>query len=369
MAYIAIIDDKVNPVYIKKASDIISYKVKGSSVMMDEPDLGETITHATWCMHILEKFTQNYSLINIQIMDNFRESVSIEKLYRALCFCMEVKVDIICLSVGSVFLEDYFQICDVIRLLKKKGIVVVAAESNEMYMTVPAACKEVIGVRCDRNNRLPVGEIGYLENDILGCQYIVNCNFCESLGNQRCYQSNSLSVPVIAARINNMLNDGISSAKVEQRLAEKSSIIDFKVESRSSYSRKIPAVCIITEKALSALQCQNMIKCMQKSYGYAGIVICSGQGIGDVGVLEVGRYREYSAMQLAVIVEEHTTADIIIWCLTREDCFRGCRNIDADVFFTDADIDFQSYTDDMSGGGRGYEQVCKKIIDYYEIIS
>ena len=145
------------------------------------------------------------SILNRQCKGN------IQSLCTAFAWCVENDVDIINLSLGSVFFRDKELLLSAVNRCAENGIVIVGATSNEGYVTYPASFTNVLGVR------------SFDEKEKRGCvaRYDTNLGFglFETQGSEKIYINgmekttswcNSVAAPQITAKIINVYEEGIS---------------------------------------------------------------------------------------------------------------------------------------------------------------
>jgi len=215
MSRIAIIDTLID-------STRIAGKVVAQIDLCDDNDRNSNngLSHGTICAMVLDHCASDYELINICIFKDNKRKVfgEIELLTKALELCRELQIDIISLSVVSSILSDSKHLLNVTRELSDKSIIVGALD-NKLYVTVPTSYQHVLGVRHDFMNLLSHGELAYCENDPYGANVYANCNF-SFLPVQEYMPSNSYAVPVVAAYLNGLLNQGHSTRSAKDVISD-----------------------------------------------------------------------------------------------------------------------------------------------------
>lgn len=201
----AIIDDGANPIIFKNQTSLaISHDLEVTYRNFDD----HYCSHATECISIINKYTDvsNVDWFNICVLDEQTEKGSLKKFLKALDVCIEKKVNVVHLSIGSRQFVDFSEIESKITALVANGTIVVAALSNEGTITYPACLDNVIGVRSS--------------DELYGNEYIaVNsafdniCFFASSKHeitvsgvSYETLPSNSYSAPVITAKVLNLLS-------------------------------------------------------------------------------------------------------------------------------------------------------------------
>ena len=116
-------------------------------------------------------------------------------------------------------MSDIQYIYDEVQDLYEKGTLLVAASSNDFYMTIPASMPQVIGVVHDYDGILFPKEIKRLRNNLLGIGYLVNSQ--QLLSAENYIASNSFAAPYMIAKIledNILLNQLQNSMiKIDER--------------------------------------------------------------------------------------------------------------------------------------------------------
>lgn len=246
MAIIAMIDDKINESFLQKKVIRKKYRIQNSIIMEqeDEKEQFRELSHSTISAKILEIMADEFEIINIQILKDPKIKGKIDDLAIALKECIKMKVDIICMSLGTVRLYDSLKLKDIIDELVKQNKILIAAVSNEDLITLPAFYKNVIGVRCDIIDIMNPGEIMVNMDDLLGGQVYGNCSFDLEKEGITFNPSNSFSVPVVASYVNEFMNknflertkgdNGCKSGNQEV----KASVLDCVINELKKVSRK-----------------------------------------------------------------------------------------------------------------------------------
>ena len=101
--------------------------------------------------------------MDLQALDCYGRATSSE-VYNALKWCYRNNIQVINMSLGTIYIKDIQRLYPIIRKLIQKGCVIVAAYSNEGLQSYPACAKDVIGVRQDWLNLLKPYEYCLKEN-------------------------------------------------------------------------------------------------------------------------------------------------------------------------------------------------------------
>ena len=216
MSKIAILDTSVSPKHLH-CQGFHVYNVCGCR---EKQNFLER-SHGTVCARVLDYFASNYELFCIQIMESKAEirgkpMGEIRDLERGLRLCLELDVDIVCMSAVTSLLSDSGIIYSAAKKLAEKSILI-AALDNKRFFSVPTVYPFVLGVQSDEDNILSPGELAYNDKDLFCAGLYVNCKIplLEDFGSM---PSNSYAVPVVAARINDWKNQGKDIGEEIQRL-------------------------------------------------------------------------------------------------------------------------------------------------------
>ncbi len=174
------------------------------------------ITHSTICAKIInDNLNCDYKLIGIRIFNSILNSANINDFITALRWCVHNDIDIVHLSIGSVYLKDLDRLYETISLLISENIIIIAAGNNDNMITYPASFKECLGVKCQRQNE-DNDNIVYIEYPYDGIDYVVPVK--EKVINYNDIQTNvtncnSFAAPYITAKVCNYFAAGFRDLK------------------------------------------------------------------------------------------------------------------------------------------------------------
>ncbi|MEG1513351.1 MAG: S8 family serine peptidase [Clostridia bacterium] len=173
IVHLAIIDDGVSPMRIKVKTQC--YEVVDTKCMkMEEPTY--CINHATRIASVITDYQgSNIDLVSIKILDNASSYGNIAYLVIALEWCIAHDIDVINLSVGSIHFADRSILSPIMKRVYEKGIVVVAAYSNNGALTYPASLPYAIGVCRDLNKVLAPSDHIYYRDPLDGVDIVSGC--------------------------------------------------------------------------------------------------------------------------------------------------------------------------------------------------
>lgn len=154
---IAVLDSGVSTIH--KWDGVIE---EGVSIFIDDNnklkcangDCEDILGHGTAVIDSIFHFYSNAIIIPIKIFHDSLE-VSTEVLLYALEFIAEnISCDIVHISAGVTYLENYPRLMEILDILTEKGVIVIAAFDNNGAISYPAACPQVIGVdSCHMNKK------------------------------------------------------------------------------------------------------------------------------------------------------------------------------------------------------------------------
>lgn len=101
--------------------------------------------HGTNCALIIKKYDPEAELVSIQILDENGRGMACQ-LSPALKWCFSNGIRLINLSLGTTHFGDRERIRKIINFYANKGMIFVAAFSNDGFLTYPASFSNVIGV-------------------------------------------------------------------------------------------------------------------------------------------------------------------------------------------------------------------------------
>ena len=138
---IAVIDDGINPSLHRLKPLFIDMNLTDDN---EVPALG---SHGTTCAAIILKYAPDAEIGSIRILNKTDNRGSIDNLEKAIEWCIENRVDIVHMSIGSSEIGDRQRLQSVINHGISKGIIFVAALSNKSSWSYPACFTGVISVK------------------------------------------------------------------------------------------------------------------------------------------------------------------------------------------------------------------------------
>ncbi|EJE7234762.1 subtilase [Clostridium sporogenes] len=224
---LVIIDDGMDLTDFNRDRIIANYKVIKNEIKY-MGNHGEEIKpyqkefrHGTICESVLSYSALNYNLYCINIFDVEQEINLMDNLFISLRWCLDNKVDIIHMSIGTSNFSYFGKIEEIINLIIQQGIIIIAAGNNNDKLAYPACLPEVIGVRCSKKEILSPNEYIYNINpidgiDIVACspydgrelKHYLNKDILLVSEISKC---NSFTAPSITAKVCEFMNRGIKN--------------------------------------------------------------------------------------------------------------------------------------------------------------
>lgn len=203
MKIVAVIDDGLNYNRLELKCPYIEYEIIDGVISRFESFYQNKESHGLICSKIIETHIKgDFLLISIRVKKDEKTDGKISDLIKAISFCINMRVDIISISLGICDSYKRSKLHKVVKQAMNKGIILVAAVSNDNEKTYPALFKEVIAVKA---NIRGLGErILRVEDSIYGEVYEVwPKNEMQTKDGQlfRFVESNSFACPLIASII------------------------------------------------------------------------------------------------------------------------------------------------------------------------
>ena len=194
---IVIIDTGIKQSFVQYVDEF--YYIEGQEVCKGNKDTEND--HGGICAAIIKNYFIESEIVSMQILDE-NGKTDIDRLLLALEWCLKQEINIVSLSLGSVFSEDKVKMESVISKLLKKDIVLVAAANNANTVTYPASMEGVIGVKCDLSGTLAAEQIFVDTEDIRNIEVTVgSLKDCDGLKQYNLGYHNSFVVPYVTAQI------------------------------------------------------------------------------------------------------------------------------------------------------------------------
>ncbi|MDD3415188.1 MAG: S8 family serine peptidase [Lachnospiraceae bacterium] len=201
---IAIIDNGINEILLRKPLKNSVYVNEQFYCQKDVNNYEkELFDHGSKCALIIEEFCPRCELVSVKILGNNGKGL-INKLKPALEWCIQEKIRLINLSLGTIHFSDKTKIQRIINEYSNRGIIIIAATSNTGYITYPASFSNVIGVACGEN---------FVHDMTMkferGIDFVVSTNYkIKNIhSNLKIENTNSYAAPYITALAGNLLSE------------------------------------------------------------------------------------------------------------------------------------------------------------------
>ncbi len=155
MSKVVVIDSGINKKFAKNNPNIIksvSLYIDKNSNISEKEGFECNNPHGTAIADIITNINPDVQIIDINILDDNLETNGYV-LLKSIEMAIELKPDVINLSLGTNSLKYAIQMVKLVRKAIKNNIHVVAAYDNKRRITFPAKIKGVIGVKSISNLR------------------------------------------------------------------------------------------------------------------------------------------------------------------------------------------------------------------------
>ena len=158
--------------------------------------------HGAVCVGIITSICSDIELWDLNVTDS-AGTTQITVLLEALEWCIQNKIKLIHMSLGTINYFDIKPLWIQIKRLLDADAIIVAAYHNRNIKTYPAAYPGVFGVRQDRYGLLGNGQILFQEQKGYNIENSIIANFS---WNGIVNQANSYAAPVVTGHIATYLN-------------------------------------------------------------------------------------------------------------------------------------------------------------------
>ena len=144
---VAIVDSGIDSTHpgVGTLAGGIAFSAGPEGRISSEPDFSDCVGHGTACAGIIRRKAVDAELYSVRIFD-VSLATEAKILIAALEWAIDLKVDVVNLSLGSTDVGLISDLVSVCRQAQEAGVLVVAAEHNEGRQSYPAMLPEVIGV-------------------------------------------------------------------------------------------------------------------------------------------------------------------------------------------------------------------------------
>ena len=368
---VVFIDSEIDTDYIKSCND--KNHILGDILVVEDDKVVhktnqnvnalDTLSHATLCVKIfLETAEYRCSLSFIEILDKETNKGNVKSLVAALAWCLDNDINLINLSIGTTSFLDMPQLIGVIDCLAKKGVIVVAGNSNEGKMTFPASFSDVISVTGIRN--MTYESDFWYSNDSID-RVNINCkvnskSFKHRNKNYYINASNSFATAVMSAKICDYINSS------DEPLNIKGILLKYMLPDKSIYKKiykkffknniEIPIIALATHESISQNSYNKLIQQFLVDfieYEYNGICISEQHETNfAMKTFNLLDYTQYRIADKLRFYSHYCNVDYILLHGNKDFIWKNFRSNDIDII-----IDI-SYADKCCFKKRGVQHVC-----------
>jgi len=203
---VAVIDDGVNENLYSNGPLVFNIQISESLTIKKRKGYDPFfLSHGTQCAAIIKKYAPNTGIGSIMILnENYRALP--KQLERALLWCIEEKVPVINISLGTIDFHDFPGITSLVNKAASSGIIIVSALHNKNIYTLPASLSNAIGVVSDHVKPKPDREYDCILFSPAGIDFTARAyhGLKNVFGHiDRTENSNSYAAPYITARVCN----------------------------------------------------------------------------------------------------------------------------------------------------------------------
>lgn len=206
---IALIDDGINITVFPELNLRYDLSVEVDGTIKERHTSESIMTeHGTTCARIIAKYAPDAEFCSLRIFHNEKLRTSCTQLVAALKWCLNVRIPLIHMSVGSSLLSDYQKIRSITAKILHQRQVLVAARSNNQPYSIPACLSGVLGVLAD--DRYIDDEYKIVFSD--SGQPTIQASswhklFSLAAGETTTQITNSYAAPTVTAKVHNLLSN------------------------------------------------------------------------------------------------------------------------------------------------------------------
>ena len=222
---IALIDNGID----KKLVDY-EEEIDFSQRDMERSVRDEKYNHGTVCAAIIAKYAPGSNIISLKAIETVGDRCSVQYIRRAILYCIENKIELISMSVGTRDAVSIANLYNIIREALKVNILVVASGSRNCKVYPAAFCGVVYVDINDAVNSRDMSS--YIEDCPNGLKAYIASGTQEVLfkNGERFVTPNysSFAVPVIASILHNYMAEGYCSKDAINQLKIRSRCLQIK---------------------------------------------------------------------------------------------------------------------------------------------
>lgn len=247
---IAVIDDGVNSLYYPIIEKLVfDLEVSRNGFIRKRSFTSNINSHGTTCAAIIKKYAPEASIGSIKILSKDSLKGNINHLIAAIKWCLDHKIFIIHLSVGSRQMVDYDKIKKIIIKLIENKHSIICALSNDMKFTIPACFSGVLSVKANisfSDNKIFLNNEGLDAADFVASGIHELTNYLGK--SEKTSSCNSFAAPIVTAHVHRLINQHglMTSNQIKMFFSDNHNIVF--IASRLDFFKKLNKKTIIYKK-------------------------------------------------------------------------------------------------------------------------
>ncbi len=221
---IAVIDDGINEELYQTGRLVHNLEITHDLIVRERAGYDPLLpSHGTICAAIIKKYSPEAVISSVKILNSESRTGMKAQLIRALQWCVDNRISIVNLSLGTIDYRDFAQVKEVVEYACEKNLIIVAACNNRNIYTCPASFERVIGVKCDLTGVLNEGEYTFNSDcmDGIDITAFAKHNLKKYDGTEKeTSQCNSYAAPLVTAHVYNLIknNANMTPSKIKGEL-------------------------------------------------------------------------------------------------------------------------------------------------------
>lgn len=308
---VAVIDDGVcgesYPGIFVRESYLVTAKGRIKEYWCEKEESG----HGSACAAIISRFAPGASIVSLKVLDGPTENGAAEKVATALKWCERHNVKICHLSIGIKSIKYYGLFQRIIRRMRRKGHIFIAAMANNNGFALPACLDGVIAVKADNrllsnNYRKGYGRLGEPDYFASG-RHILR----DESGNEiMVTEGNSFAAPVITAEVlQRRVSDGLLP-KIQDNFDYVSQYFTV------SEGITVPVVVFHGARNRTVKQARRFRAYLEYDGYLAIIAVDKG---GQEGIVRLDHHRGVG--ECLAVMQRYYDVDLILLCVPDKECF------------------------------------------------
>ncbi len=206
---IAVIDNGIDDTQLHFKLENKVYVDSVFKCITDDKNMKDTaFLHGTICTYIIKSNVENSKLYSVRILDESGNGF-INSISPALEWCYQNDIQLVNLSLGTTHFHDKNKIREIVNRYAYKGMIIVAATSNNGYTTYPASFSNVISVEAGED--FCFTESTQKEKGVDFIAPVIQ-KYSSEKTSFSIPQSNSYATPYVTAMIANILQEKSSAS-------------------------------------------------------------------------------------------------------------------------------------------------------------